>query len=95
MEPDETRPTGAEWLEAFARDLGVSAPSADDVEAILALAGMAAHASERTAAPVACWVAAQAGVSVAEAARVATGVRVERTDGASGSGAARAQSADG
>lgn len=60
--------TAPEWLAAFAKRLGVDAPSADECAAILALAGVAAHASDRTAAPVACWIAAKAGVS-AEAAR--------------------------
>ena len=46
-------------------------PSQEDVDAILALAGVAAHASERIAAPVACWMAARAGVSLDEARRLA------------------------
>ena len=57
-----------EWLDAFAQRLGVETPSPDERVAILALAGVAAHASDRTAAPVACWLAAKAGVS-ADAAR--------------------------
>ena len=38
---------------------------------LLDLAGEAAHSSERVAAPVACWVAAKAGVSPEEALRLA------------------------
>jgi hypothetical protein len=38
---------------------------------ILNLAGEAAHASERIAAPVACWVAASAGVPLDRALAVA------------------------
>ena len=34
---------------------------------MLELAGEAAHASQRTAAPVSCWLAAAAGLSPAEA----------------------------
>ena len=46
-------------------------PSAEEIDAILALAGVAAHASERIAAPVACWMAAGADVSLADARRLA------------------------
>ena len=52
-----------EWIEQFAKRLGTSAPSADEWSTLLDLAGEAAHASERVAAPVACWVAATAGVA--------------------------------
>lgn len=55
-----------EWVEKFAELLGVEPPSAGEVEAILELAGTAAHASERTAAPVACWMAGQTGRPIAE-----------------------------
>ncbi len=39
------------------------APSPDDIDRLLALAGAAAHASERTAASIACWLAATVQVS--------------------------------
>ena len=60
-----------QWLDDFAAVLGTSPPADAEVEALLALAGVAAHASERTAAPVSCWLAAKAGVSPAEAAEAA------------------------
>ena len=60
-----------EWIGAYAEKLGTAAPSAAEFSALLDLAGEAAHSSERVAAPVACWVAAQAGVSADEALRVA------------------------
>lgn len=63
--------TASEWLAAYAQRLGVPAPGPEDVEAVLALAGVAAHASERVAAPVACWLAAQAGVALGEALELA------------------------
>jgi hypothetical protein len=56
-----------EWIDAFARELGTDPPSAQEWSALLDLAGVAAHGSERVAAPVSCWVAARAGVSPAEA----------------------------
>jgi hypothetical protein len=59
--------SGADWLGQFADKLGSVPPSADEVETLLALAATAAHASERTAAPVACWLAARAGVDPATA----------------------------
>jgi hypothetical protein len=63
--------TASEWLAAYAARLGVPPPSAEDVDAVLALAGVAAHASERTAAPVACWLTAHAGVALGEAMELA------------------------
>ena len=55
------------WLERFAEAIGVRAPTADEVETLLALAGQAARSSHRQAAPVACWLAATAGLSASEA----------------------------
>jgi Domain of unknown function (DUF6457) len=59
--------TGREWLDAFAAALEVAPPDDATVETLLALAGHAAHASERWAAPLACWVVARAGVDPATA----------------------------
>jgi len=56
-----------EWLEAFARKLGTDPPSTQEFRQLLELAAEAAHASERVAAPVACWVAAKAGVAPEQA----------------------------
>jgi len=50
--------TAREWIAAYAELLGVEPPSAEEFTAILDLAAEAAHASERVAAPVACWLAA-------------------------------------
>ncbi len=60
-------PSAEHWIEAFAAALGRTAPSAEEREAILKLASVAAHASERRAAPIACWLAAGSGVSLDEA----------------------------
>ena len=57
----------AEWISAFAAKLGVDGPTNTEFSQLLDLAGEAAHSSERVAAPVACWVAAKAGVSPEEA----------------------------
>jgi hypothetical protein len=58
--------TRDEWIEAFARVLGVDPPTPEQADKLLALAGTAAHSSERPAAPLACWVAGRAGASVEE-----------------------------
>jgi hypothetical protein len=55
------------WLMRYSEILGVAPPSETEIEALLALAGVAAHASERAAAPVSCWVAARAEKSADEA----------------------------
>jgi Domain of unknown function (DUF6457) len=46
-----------EWLRDFCERAGVEPPGKEEVFALLDLAGSAAHASERTAAPLACWAA--------------------------------------
>ncbi len=66
--------TGTEWIAAFAAALDVPAPDDDQVAQILRLAGEAAHASERTAAPVACWLAAAAGLTPEQALERAAAV---------------------
>lgn len=68
--PDDARPA-AEWIAAFAARVGVEPPPEEIVTTLLDLAGVAAHASERTAAPIACWLAGQAGVSPAAALALA------------------------
>ncbi len=60
-----------QWLAAYADKLGLPAPTKDELKAVLDLAGEAAHSSERIAAPVACWLAAKAGVDLDEAMRLA------------------------
>ena len=57
----------AEWIAAYAQKLGVSPPNEEEFDQLLNLAGIAAHSSERVAAPVACWVAATAGVTIEHA----------------------------
>jgi Domain of unknown function (DUF6457) len=64
-------PSVSVFLDRFAAELGVDPPTADDIDAVLALAAVAAHASARQAAPVACWLAARAGVSVDAATAIA------------------------
>jgi hypothetical protein len=60
-----------EWIAEFAAKLGTEAPTPQEFSTLLDLAGEAAHSSERVSAPVACWVAARAGVSPDRALEVA------------------------
>ena len=60
-----------EWIDAFAQKLGTDGPTTEEFKQLLNLAGEAAHSSERVAAPVACWVAAKAGVDPARALEAA------------------------
>ena len=55
------RPSGLEFVATFAEALGVDAPDQATVDALLDLAGVAAHASERLAAPLACYLVGRAG----------------------------------
>ncbi|MCU0310741.1 MAG: DUF6457 domain-containing protein [Acidimicrobiales bacterium] len=59
--------TGTEWITAFAERLGVPAPDDDTIETLLELASVAAHASERLAAPLACHLAGVTGTAPADA----------------------------
>jgi hypothetical protein len=63
-----------DWIEAFAGRLGTEAPTPQQFSALLDLAAEAAHSSERVAAPVACWVAARAGTTPADALEAARGI---------------------
>lgn len=58
--------TRDEWIAAFAAEAGVPAPSIEEIRRLLDLAGTAAHASERTAAPLACWIAGRSPLSLQE-----------------------------
>jgi hypothetical protein len=70
--------TRDEWIAAFAREADVERPSPEEIRELLELAGTAAHASERTAAPLACWIAGRCGVPLEELRAIA-----ERIEGQS------------
>lgn len=61
---DESVP---EWLGEFAEVLGVDPPTFEEIDELLRLAGVAAHASRRQAAPVATWLVAKSGMSITDA----------------------------
>jgi hypothetical protein len=63
-----------EWIDAFAARLGVEPPDDETMALLLDVAGAAAHASERVAAPIACWLVGRAGLSAGEALEAARSV---------------------
>ena len=63
--------TSREWIERFAEQTGIEAPSEAEFSDVLRLAAAAAHGSERQAAPVATWLAGKTGRPVAELADLA------------------------
>lgn len=73
MEPDTT---AEDLIARFAAEVGLEPPSDDTRDRILRLAAVAAHASERRAAPICCYLAALAGVELDDAI-----ARVERLAG--------------
>jgi hypothetical protein len=56
-----------EWLTAFAARLGLDALPQEDIDALLDLASVAAHTSERLAAPLTCFLVGRSGISPADA----------------------------
>ena len=66
--------TAAEWIQAYCDEIGISAPTEDETDAVLRLAAIAAHASERTAAPIACWLGGRAGKPLRELIEAAEGL---------------------
>ena len=55
-----------EWIDAFAAEIGADPPTDGELKQVLDLAAVAAHSSERIAAPVACWLGGTVGASLAE-----------------------------
>jgi len=53
--------TAQEFLAAFAAEIGVTVPDGPQFDELLALASVAAHGSERLAAPLACWMGGASG----------------------------------
>jgi len=60
-----------EWLTAFAARLGLDALPQEDIDALLDLASVAAHTSERLAAPLTCYLVGRSGISPTEAKAIA------------------------
>ncbi|MEY2448114.1 MAG: hypothetical protein QOH79_1590 [Acidimicrobiaceae bacterium] len=56
-----------DWCRAFATAVGVDPPTDQEIDDLLALAGVAAHSSARQSAPITCWLAARAGMVPSQA----------------------------
>lgn len=85
--------TSSEWVERFAAALRTAPPDQEEIDALLGLAGIAAHASERTAAPLSTWLAARAGVTAADAQAIARRVAAEMGAGDRDEAGPRAEAA--
>ncbi|HKJ36850.1 MAG TPA: DUF6457 domain-containing protein [Solirubrobacterales bacterium] len=73
--------TAEEWIAAFATSVEAEAPAPEEIERLLKLAAVAAHSSERIAAPVACWIAGRAGLDLDEATEIAEEITVSAEPG--------------
>lgn len=56
-----------QWCRRFAVAAGVEPPTEREIDDLLALAAVAAHASARQSAPITCWLAAKGGMTIAAA----------------------------
>ena len=63
----EQTPSAQQWIEGLAKVQNLPVPSPEEINDLLDLAGIAAHSSERIAAPIACWLIGLAKISPAEA----------------------------
>jgi Domain of unknown function (DUF6457) len=63
--------SASDWIAAFCEEIDMSQPSPEEQDAILRLAAVAAHSSERIAAPIACYVAGRSGKPLGELKDVA------------------------
>lgn len=67
-------PSAEEWIAEFAAAAGAEAPDEERIAKLLRLASVAAHSSERKAAPIACWIAGAAGIDADRAIAIAEGL---------------------
>lgn len=72
-----TQMDASAWLLAFVTATRGRALTQAETDTILELASVAAHSSERMAAPLTCWVAAAAGMSPTEALAIARSLVTE------------------
>ncbi len=73
--------TGEEFANAVARELGLEELSKEEIGTLLKIASVAAHSSERLAAPLCTYLGGRAGIEQVRAAvdRVAAGGSAPRT----------------
>lgn len=73
------------WIARFAGELGLDPPDDATVDELLRLAGVAAHSSERIAAPIACYLIGRAGVDLRTASELVERVAAGPSEGPPGS----------
>ena len=66
--------TAEEWISEFAAEAGIEAPTPEQVDRLLKIAAVAAHSSERTAAPVACYLVGLGEIDLDRALEIAEGI---------------------
>jgi hypothetical protein len=71
MEDEMAEMTREQWVRAFCAEIGVDAPTAEEEAQLLELASIAAHSSERPAAPLACWAAGKSARTPGELREIA------------------------
>lgn len=67
--------TAQQWIAAYAEKLGVPAPEQATFDVLLEIAAEAAHASDRLAAPVACYLVGSSQHGVNDALELARHVK--------------------
>ncbi|HET6830288.1 MAG TPA: DUF6457 domain-containing protein [Solirubrobacterales bacterium] len=67
-------PSAEQWIASFAAAVGAEAPDEERIAELLKLAAVAAHSSERIAAPIACWIAGAEGIEIERAIAIAEGL---------------------
>ncbi|MGH9120481.1 MAG: NTP transferase domain-containing protein [Acidimicrobiales bacterium] len=78
--PERFNMDAPQWLALFADGLALSPPTEEEASALLELASVAAHSSERWAAPLSCWLAGRSGRPLEEL----VGLAREVADGGAG-----------
>lgn len=73
-----------DWLASFAAETGIAPPTEEELGTLLELTGIAAHASERIAGPITCWLVGQARLD--PAAALAIGKRLAANGAAAADG---------
>lgn len=71
---DELDRSVIDWISRFAERLGAEPPTADEIDAVLKLAAIAAHAAQRQAAPLACWLVGRCATPLEDALTTATAI---------------------
>lgn len=63
--------TAEDWIAEFAAEAGSTPPTEAEIGRLLKLAAVAAHSSERIAAPLACWIAGREDLDLDESIALA------------------------